>query len=120
MTTDHNEALRLADDWEPRSYEVASMIRRQVGRIAELEKRITNLHTTMFAAAMEIQEHWDAHCDADGYGPINLVNRLEKGIAAQYGYDAETLHRAYNQIDELRVKVNAQQPHQHVVKMGEI
>ena len=35
--TDRNEALRLADDWEPRSYEVASMIRQQAERIAELE-----------------------------------------------------------------------------------
>lgn len=35
--TDRNEALRLADEWEPRSYEVSSMLRQQAERIAELE-----------------------------------------------------------------------------------
>ena len=29
------------------------------------------------AAAAEIEEHWKAHCDKDGYGPINLVSRLK-------------------------------------------
>jgi hypothetical protein len=28
------------------------------------------------AAAREIELHWDAHCDEEGYGPINLLSRL--------------------------------------------
>lgn len=61
--------------------------------IERLKAENTNLQTVMMAAAVEITEHWDAHCDAEGYGPCNLVRRLEKGYPAQYGYDAETLVR---------------------------
>lgn len=56
-----------------------------------LRGEVSDLHTTMMAAAVEIQEHWDAHCDAEGYGPANLMHRLERGIASQYGYNAETV-----------------------------
>ncbi len=59
--------------------------------IAELREEISDLHTTMMAAAVEIQDHWQAHCDEEGYGPANLMNRLERGIAAQYGYTAQTV-----------------------------
>jgi hypothetical protein len=44
--------------------------------------------TTMIAAAEEIHAHWDAHCDAEGYGPANLQRRLEEGVPAEYGYTA--------------------------------
>ena len=47
-----------------------------------------SLRTVMIAAAEEIQAHWDAHCDAEGYGPANLMRRLEEGIPSQYGYTA--------------------------------
>jgi len=29
------------------------------------------------AAAQEILNHWDAHCNEEGYGPSNLVARLQ-------------------------------------------
>lgn len=46
-----------------------------------------NLKSTMIAAAEEIMRCWPDHCDDDGYGPANLMHRLEKGIAANYpGY----------------------------------
>ena len=61
--------------------------------LQERDAEIANLHTTMMAAAVEINEHWDAHCDAEGYGPCNLVRRLENGFPAQYGYDAKTVVR---------------------------
>lgn len=64
-----------------------------------LRAEMHDLHTTMMAAAVEIQEHWAAHCDAEGYGPANLMRRLEHGIASQYGYDAETLVRIESQRD---------------------
>lgn len=54
----------------------------------KLFSEITALKTVMIAAAEEIQEHWDAHCDAEGYGPANLMRRLEDGIASEYGYTA--------------------------------
>lgn len=46
------------------------------------------LRTVMIAAAEEISSHWDAHCDAEGYGPANLMHRLEEGIPSEYGYTA--------------------------------
>ncbi len=60
-----------------------------------------NLRTVMMAAAVEITEHWDAHCDKDGYGPANLVRRLENGYPSQYGYDAQTVVRLEKERDEL-------------------
>jgi len=43
---------------------------------------------TAWAAAEEIEEHWSAHCDADGYGPTNLVRRL-RGKPQNYGTPME-------------------------------
>lgn len=70
--------------------------------IAELREEISDLHTTMMAAAVEIQEHWQAHCDEEGYGPANLMHRLERGIAAQYGYTAQTVVQIEAERDTLR------------------
>lgn len=47
---------------------------------AAKDAEIAKLKTVMVAAAEEIQAYWDAHCDADGYGPVNLMRRLEEGI----------------------------------------
>lgn len=65
-----------------------------------LRGEVADLHTTMMAAAVEIQDHWAAHCDEEGYGPANLMHRLERGIASQYGYSAETLVRLESQRDQ--------------------
>jgi hypothetical protein len=73
--------------------------------VNELRADIANLHTTMMAAAVEIQAHWDAHCDAEGYGPANLMHRLERGIASQYGYDAKTIVEMQKNCDSLRAEV---------------
>jgi hypothetical protein len=56
--------------------------------ISEAADIIERLRTVMVAAAEEIAAHWDAHCDAEGYGPANLQRRLEEGIPSQYGYTA--------------------------------
>lgn len=83
---------------------------------AELEQargEIIDLHTTMMAAAVEIQEQWSAHCDEEGYGPANLMHRLEHGIASQYGYTAETLVRTEDRLEALRTElaaIKAQEP----------
>jgi len=53
----------------------------------KLETHISKLELVMIAAAEEIQEHWQAHCDEEGYGPSNLMHRLENCVAANYdGY----------------------------------
>jgi hypothetical protein len=59
-----------------------------LARIAELEQQAEAFKTTMVAAAEEIAAHWEAHCDAEGYGPQNLLRRLEEGIPSEYGYTA--------------------------------
>lgn len=71
----------------------------------ELIAEIKNLKTVMMAAAVEITDHWDAHCDDEGYGPVNLVRRLENGYPAQYGYDAQSFVRMERERDELRAEV---------------
>lgn len=57
-------------------------------RADALQAENAKLKTVMVAAAEEIAAHWDAHCDAEGYGPQNLMRRLEEGIPAEYGYTA--------------------------------
>ena len=74
------------------------------------EKEKIQLHTTMFAAAVEIQAHWGAHCAAEGDGPVNLMHRLERGIASRYDYDAETLQRVETERDQLRAEVERLNP----------
>lgn len=96
--TDQPEALRLADDlvkWPYERYEAAAELRRlyqlamdQHTEIYGLRAEARLLKTVMVAAAEEIAAHWDAHCDEEGYGPANLMHRLERGIPAQYGYKA--------------------------------
>jgi hypothetical protein len=51
-----------------------------LAEVRRFQERYNELLTVMMAAAMEIQEHWDAHCDKDGYGPVNLMHRLEAGL----------------------------------------
>lgn len=60
-----------------------------------------DLHTVMMAAAVEIDEHWAAHCDEEGYGPANLMHRLEQGIATKYGYDAKTIRHMEEHAQQL-------------------
>ena len=61
--------------------------------VERLTAENANLRTVMIAAAEEIQAHWAAHCDAEGYGPANLMRRLEDGIPAEYGYTAGAFAR---------------------------
>jgi hypothetical protein len=71
------------------------------------EAEIINLKTVMIAAAEEIAAHWKAHCDAEGYGPTNLMHRLEKGIPAQYGYTAGDFERLRAENESLRAAIRA-------------
>jgi chromosome segregation ATPase len=57
-------------------------------QVAALQADAEKLRSVMVAAAEEIDAHWDAHCDAEGYGPASLMHRLECGIPSQYGYTA--------------------------------
>lgn len=66
-----------------------------------LEAEAAKLRTVMVAAAEEIHDHWDAHCDAEGYGPANLMRRLEDGIPSEYGYTAGAFRELKRRIKAL-------------------
>jgi len=71
----------------------------------KLTKYVQNYCTVMVAAAEEIAEHWDAHCDKEGYGPSNLMYRLENGIPGEYGYTAGAFANLKAERDRLREAV---------------
>lgn len=100
------EALQLADALErclPHdSYELHAQ-QEAAAELRRLDEENRNLKTVMVAAAEEISAHWDAHCDSEGYGPVNLLRRLEEGIPSEYGYTAgafEKLERINAQLLE--------------------
>ena len=70
--------------------------------IDELKRENEMLKTVMIAAAEEIQAHWEAHCDDEGYGPTSLLRRLEHGIAVEYGYTAGRFAELVKEVKELR------------------
>ena len=69
--------------------------------IKRLNEEIENLKSVMIAAAEEIQAHWQAHCDKEGYGPANLMHRLEKGIPANYNYKAGDFEKLTKRLENL-------------------
>jgi hypothetical protein len=75
--------------------------------LAALKAENENLKTVMIAAAEEISAHWEAHCDADGYGPATLLRRLEKGIPSEYGYTAGAFAKLKAELDRAKAAVIA-------------
>lgn len=73
--------------------------------LAKLKRDNENFKTVMIAAAEEIKAHWQAHCDSEGYGPANLMHRLEKGIPAQYGYTAGAFEKLQSENDKLKEEI---------------
>lgn len=54
--------------------------------ITRLSQENLRLRTVMMAAAEEIGDHWESHCDEDGYGPQNLQRHLREGTGYYPGY----------------------------------
>ena len=57
---------------------------------------IAMLESMCRAAAAEIRAHWEAHCNSEGYGPINLVSRLEGNLPPDFypaHMDAEDINK---------------------------
>lgn len=98
----------------------ADMLEADAQEMAALKGDIANYLTTAMAAAVEIQEHWAAHCDDEGYGPINLVRRLENGFPAQYGYTAQSFVEMERQRDEAIKERDALRAQQVEVPQGVI
>jgi hypothetical protein len=88
---DQPEALRLADELEMNCH--AGTQQCAAAELRRLHEENRKLKTAMVAAAEEISKHWEAHCDSEGYGPANLMHRLEEGIASEYGYTAGAFAR---------------------------
>lgn len=84
--------------YELYGYTKAQMRAAVAAKGAELSK----MRTVMVAAAEEIAAHWDAHCDAEGYGPQNLMRRLEEGIPSEYGYTAGRFAELQAELSALR------------------
>lgn len=88
---------------------------------SELNEQIKKLQSTCLAAAEEIQSKWDAHCDNEGYGPANLMRRLENGIGDYYsGYNAgqftklqSTIEQKSQFIEKLKQDINDLYKEQH-------
>jgi hypothetical protein len=60
------------------------------------EAELIALRTMCRAAAAEIREHWEAHCNEEGYGPCNLLARLAGDIPP----DLYPGHATSEEIDE--------------------
>jgi hypothetical protein len=54
--------------------------------ITRLAQENLRLRTVMMAAAEEIGDHWEAHCDEEGYGPQSLQRHLREGTGFYPGY----------------------------------
>lgn len=89
-------------DMHAKSWNTRTPDEEAAAELARLRADNENLRSVMIAAAEEILEHWDAHCDADGYGPANLMHRLEAGIPSEYGYKAGDFARLRAEVEELR------------------
>lgn len=94
------QVLQTSNSWLKSSKRTGSQVKAK-------DEEIANLKTVMIAAAEEIQAHWQAHCDAEGYGPANLMHRLEKGIPAQYGYTAGAFMRQKELVDGQLVRIDS-------------
>jgi hypothetical protein len=54
--------------------------------VARLAQENLRLRTVMLAAHQEITEHWESHCDDEGYGPQSLVRHLKEGTGFYPGF----------------------------------
>ena len=57
--------------------------------ITRLAQENLRLRTVMMAAAEEIGDHWEAHCDEEGYGPQSLQRHLREGT----GYYPDSIEK---------------------------
>lgn len=54
--------------------------------VTRLSQEILRLRTVQLRAYDEIKDFWDAHCDAEGLGPQNLLRHLQEGTGYYPGY----------------------------------
>jgi len=84
MATEHEQRINRILSRHAKECDKLRLIQEQ------LQSENEQLKTVMMAAAVEIAEHWKDHCDKDGYGPVNLLRRLQKGLTdGGYAYTAD-------------------------------
>jgi len=94
---------------------------RNYERLIDLQKKvIEEYHSVMIAAAEEIQEQWQHHCDAEGYGPANLMHRLENCIPAQYGYTFGAFTKLQSQLEEAKRDAIRYQRYRESISGGDL
>lgn len=76
-----------------------------LGLLDEIDKavqEIGRLRSLCDAAALEITDHWDAHCDDQGCGPVNLLDRLEQERGGGYidEFTVEHIKRTLEERDQ--------------------
>ena len=98
--TDHTDIVERLNGFQ--SAAAQSWAHEAAAEITRLRAEAAELRSVMIAAAEEIQAHWPAHCDAEGYGPANLMRRLEDGIPSQYAYTAGDFERLRAEAEVLR------------------
>lgn len=111
MTTRELEAMRELAPWSTEIDQIKAELAAEKAKVARLEKEAENYRSVMIAAAEEIDAFWDAHCDAEGYGPANLMHRLERGIPAEYGYKVGMFNEMQKRIDDLTAQLAAKESH---------
>lgn len=91
--------INLDDVRARMSHFVPSDVVALVAEVEDLRLRVRALEVanerwvqTAWAAAEEIEEHWSAHADVDGYGPVNLIRAL-RSKPQNYGPDSEAIVR---------------------------
>lgn len=65
-----------------------SIVRERNARIDALRAEVLRLKCLCAAAADEIEQFWLAHCDSDGFGPVNLMRGLRGRTRPHYGESA--------------------------------
>jgi hypothetical protein len=100
--------LRFNDSGEPSPFRVTPLFLSPTSAVdaereacAALCEWFDSCDPKYIAAAIP---HWQAHCDADGYGPANLQRRLEEGIPSEYGYTAGAFAAQAARIAELEAE----------------
>lgn len=77
----------------------------QCGTITEDQSaEIERLRTLLVAGAEELAEHWDKHTDVEGYGPQNLLLRMEQRLKGFYpGYSPGEWKKLKDKNEQLRI-----------------
>jgi hypothetical protein len=99
-----DDMFKARSDYVPQASETKS----PAEAMRSLQNECIELRQVMIAAAEEIHEHWDDHCDEDGYGPANLQRRLEQGVAVCYpGYTMGAFQKMERQIEMLNRRLDS-------------